>query len=88
MTEVTATVTTKGQITIPVAVRRHLGLKARDQVAFVFEEGGTVRLEVPRYSSIRSLQGAAGSLKKPMSWDEIRRIAREDFVEGRDQADT
>ena len=29
-----ATITSKGQITVPVAVRRQLGLKPGDQVAF------------------------------------------------------
>ena len=81
MSEVIATVTSKGQITIPVAVRRYLGLKTHDRVAFVLEEDGAVRLTVPRYPSIRSLRGAAGSLGRAMSWDEMRRIAREELAE-------
>lgn len=36
-------VTVKGQITIPVMIRRRLGIKAGDQVEFV-EEGGKVYL--------------------------------------------
>jgi antitoxin PrlF len=79
--EALATVTSKGQITIPVEVRRHLGLKAHDRVAFVVEDDGGVRLVVPRYPTIRSLRGAAGSLGRTLSWDEMRRMAREDFVE-------
>jgi AbrB family looped-hinge helix DNA binding protein len=39
-----AAVTSKGQITIPVEVRRALGLKARDRVVFTTLMDGTVVL--------------------------------------------
>ena len=35
----TATITTKGQLTMPVEVRRYLGVKEGDQVEFVSEDG-------------------------------------------------
>ena len=38
----TSSVTTKGQVTIPVEIRRAMGLKPGDQVAFLVEEGRTV----------------------------------------------
>jgi len=37
-----ATVTSKGQITIPLPVRDRLGLKPGDHIQFLFEEGQTV----------------------------------------------
>lgn len=37
-----STISSKGQITVPIEVRRRLGVKAGDQVEFVFEEGRTV----------------------------------------------
>ena len=36
-----ATVTSKGQITVPLAVRARLGLKEGDRVIFVTEDGRT-----------------------------------------------
>lgn len=38
----TATITSKGQVTIPAAVRRSLGLKKGDQIEFSNEKGVTV----------------------------------------------
>jgi AbrB family looped-hinge helix DNA binding protein len=44
MQETTTRLTSKGQVTIPVHVRRALGLKPRDRVAFSLEDGvATVR---------------------------------------------
>jgi len=80
MKEIISTITSKGQITLPAEVRRSLGVKTRDKVAFLIDEGGTVTLKTPTYPTIESLAGAAGSLDKPLSWDEMRRIAIEDHL--------
>jgi hypothetical protein len=61
-------------------VRRHLGVGTNDQVAFVIDDEGEVQLKAPRYSTIDSLRGAAGTLKKPLSWKETLEIAREDAL--------
>lgn len=79
--EISVTITSKGQITLPAEVRRHLGLRPKDKVAFVIEPEGTVRVRPPRYPDIDSLRGAAGSagsLDKPLTWPEMRAMARED----------
>jgi AbrB family looped-hinge helix DNA binding protein len=79
MREIPSTITKKGQVTIPVEVRRHLGLKTPDRVAFVIdEEESSVRLVAPTYPDISLLRGAAGKLKRPLSWKRMREIARED----------
>jgi antitoxin PrlF len=80
MKTATATVSSKGQITIPAEVRRHLGISRSDKIGFIMEDDGTVRLCPERYSSIASLAGAAGSLDHPLSWEEVQAIAREDHL--------
>ena len=38
----TSTISSKGQVTVPIEVRHRLGLKQGDRVEFVFEDGRTV----------------------------------------------
>ena len=83
MKEILSTITSKGQITIPAEVRRHLGVAKRDRIAFLLEPDGTVRISAPRYPDVASLRGAAGSLKRPMTWQEIRDIARDDRLKAK-----
>ena len=80
MKEITSTVTSRGQVTIPAEVRRRLGIKPHAKVSFVIDDAGTVRLIAEHSSLIEALRGAAGSLKTPMSYDEMLEIAREDRV--------
>lgn len=37
-----STISSKGQVTVPIEVRQRLGLKQGDRVEFVFEDGRTV----------------------------------------------
>lgn len=47
MQEIVSTITSKGQVTIPAAVRRHLGVGTNDKITFVIEDTGEVRSSVP-----------------------------------------
>ena len=78
--DVRAKVTSKGQVTIPIKVRRHLGVGTNDKVSFVITDDGEVQLKAPRYSTIESLRGAAGSLKKALSKEEMLEIAHDEAV--------
>jgi antitoxin PrlF len=51
-----ATVTSKGQITIPIDVRRRLGLETGSRVHFVLTDAGTYEF-IPVNQSVRSLRG-------------------------------
>src|ERR671939_110854 len=79
--EIVSTITSKGQVTIPAAVRRHLGVGRHDKIVFILEEDGAVKLSVPCYPTIESLRGIAGSLPRPLSWQAVEEIAREDHAE-------
>jgi bifunctional DNA-binding transcriptional regulator/antitoxin component of YhaV-PrlF toxin-antitoxin module len=86
--EVLATITSKGQVTIPVEVRRMLKLTAPGKVAFLLDdESGEVNLEAPEYPTVESLRGIFGSLPEPLPWETVLEIAREDGVTGADRGD-
>lgn len=65
-------------MTVPAEIRRHLGVGPNEKVVFVIEDEGSVRLIAPQFPTVASLAGLAGSLAKPISWKDARRIARED----------
>jgi AbrB family looped-hinge helix DNA binding protein len=81
MKEFLATITDEGRVTIPAEIRAYLGIAPGEQIAFVIDDEGAVHLRNPRYPTIASLRGAAGSLKKPLSWEEMRQIAYEDRLD-------
>ena len=79
--EIHASLTSKGQVTIPVAVRKHLQISPHDKIAFVIQPEGTVQIKTPKYPTIASLKGAAGTLKNPLSEQEMEEIIRDDVAE-------
>lgn len=81
--EFVSTISSKGQVTLPVLVRRYLRVNANDKVAFVIEPTEGVKLTPARYPDIYSLKGAAGVLKQPMTWKEVKKAAYEDRLENK-----
>jgi antitoxin PrlF len=72
----TATVTSKGQITIPVQVRLSLGLDAGDKIDFVEIEKGQFVLK-PRTASIRDLEGCVPKLNYVPTIEEMKEAVLE-----------
>ena len=66
----TATVTSKGQITIPVAVRAALGLEAGSRVEFVQTEAGKFEI-VAATNSVNALKGMLRKPSLPVSIDDM-----------------
>lgn len=68
----TATVTSKGQITIPAEVRKALHVKAGDRVNFVEVEPGRFEV-VAATRSITELKGLFGPPAKAVSIDDMNK---------------
>lgn len=75
MMTITMTTTQRNQVTIPVEVRRLLGLQPRDKVAFTIEDGGTVRLAAAPFS-LESAYGSVTPARTPEDFKEISRHAK------------
>lgn len=65
-----ATITTKGQITIPKKARDALQLDAGDRVEFIFEDDGRLFL-LPVTRDVKTLKGMLPKPEKPVSLDEM-----------------
>jgi len=75
------TVTTKGQVTIPKAVRDELGLKEGDRVAFRVLEDGTVIVE-PETTEFSDLRGILKPKRKGVSISDMDKAIRKRAVSG------
>lgn len=80
MKEVLATITSKGQVTIPVEVRRTLGLCTGDKVAFTVGES-QVRLRKIGGSVVAATAGAFKSRQPAKTAEELRVAAEEAMAE-------
>jgi antitoxin PrlF len=70
-----ATITSKGQITLPKAVRDQLDLGPGDRVDFVMAPDGRFDL-IPVKASIKSLKGCVPAPKKPVTIEAMRKAVR------------
>ena len=71
----TATMTSKGQITIPQEVRRKLGLDSGDRVELIEQEDGSFLLR-PALEDVRSLKGVLRKPQKPVSIEDMAAAIR------------
>jgi antitoxin PrlF len=66
-----ATVTSKGQITLPKTVRDRLGIVAGDRVEFIESDRGF--LVVPATRDVKALKGLVPKPRKPVSIEDMNR---------------
>lgn len=83
----TATLTSKGQITIPREVRDRLKVSTGDRLEFVLEGDGTVTIRTSR-RPVRELYGllhrpGIGGLSAAEMDSEVAEVVAEDFEAGR-----
>ena len=69
------TLTSKGQVTIPKAVRNRLHLKEGDKLEFILHQN-SVEI-IPISGSVRDLKGMVSKPEKVISLDEMDRVIRE-----------
>ena len=76
MKQIVTTMTQRGQVTVPSEVRRLLGLKPRDKVAFSIEDD-EVRLTPARFT-VESAFGSVKPIKRGQDFQAISREARDE----------
>jgi len=83
--EIWASVTERGQVTIPAEVRRALGLGKRDKVIFSMEDG-VVEVKRPAFS-LETAFASIRPLLQPEDWESRIREAKDEKA-GADEAPT
>ncbi len=68
----TATLTSKGQLTLPKSVRDRMGLDSGDRVEFVEVSDGVFNI-VAATRDVRELKGMIAKSEKPVSLEEMNR---------------
>ncbi|SAI20784.1 transcriptional regulator%2C AbrB family [Bordetella ansorpii] len=66
-----ATVTSKGQITIPAEVRQQLGLSSGDRVEFVLNEASGRYEVIPATYAVTALKGIIRKPARPVSIEDM-----------------
>lgn len=75
-----STITSKGQTTIPIEIRRRLKLKPGDRIEFFVQPDGKVVL-IPRNLDIRALKGMLGPAPRRVSIEEMNAAIRKRAVQ-------
>lgn len=70
-----STITSKGQTTIPVDIRKYLNLQPGDKLEFIRWENGKVML-IPATSDVSELEGFLPRPKKKASISEMNRAIK------------
>lgn len=78
-----ATVTSKGQVTIPVDVRTRLGLSTGDRVEFVLNEETGHYEVMPATHSVTALKGIIRKPAKPVSIEDMNAAIAEQGASAR-----
>jgi AbrB family looped-hinge helix DNA binding protein len=72
----TATITSKGQVTIPKDVRARLGIGTGDRVEFVEIQDGVFQI-VAANQDVQALKGIVPKPKKPVTLEEMNQAIAE-----------
>jgi antitoxin PrlF len=67
-----ATMTSKGQVTVPREIREHFHIKTGDKLDFVIREDGTIET-IPIHTALKSLKGILPKSMKRVSLEDMEK---------------
>jgi antitoxin PrlF len=77
LVDAAAKVTSKGQVTVPKAVREALGIKEGDEIVFRVEGNRAVLARTPEFLALAGTVRVPAA-KRNVAWDEVIRRTRSD----------
>lgn len=81
MLQVTSKISSKGQIVVPIEIRKQFDVKEGDSLKFTVKDNGDISLEVVKRDSILDLFGSIQAKGDSKDFEEVRLKAREEHVE-------
>lgn len=72
---ITATITSKGQITIPKDIRDQLDLHAGDKLSFIEDEDGSINL-VPIKKPLSALKGLVAKPRRSVTVEDMNKAVK------------
>ena len=78
MRQFTATITERGQMTVPAEVRRALGLGAHSKVTITLKDG-TASIEPAKFT-LETVYGSVQPISRPEDFKEVSRSARDEHA--------
>jgi AbrB family looped-hinge helix DNA binding protein len=79
MEEITCAVGAKGQVTLPAAVRKALGITGNGRITFAIDSGN-VRIKSAQ-DPLAEIYRSVPALKRPLTLKQMREIAIEEHVQ-------
>lgn len=73
MRAIQATITERGQITLPVAVRRQLGVEPGGKILFQIEDNGTVSVAVAPFT-FQTVRASVPPLTRPLTEEVLTEV--------------
>ena len=73
--EYAVTLSSKGQLTLPVELRRELALERGVRLRLILRDDGTIEVAKPRFARVADLAGLAGGRQVPLPPAESRERA-------------
>jgi antitoxin PrlF len=73
MRAIQATITERGQVTLPAAVRRQLGVEPGGKILFQIEDNGTVSVAVAPFT-FQTVRASVSPLDHPMSDETLAEV--------------
>jgi antitoxin PrlF len=81
MIQVSSKISSKGQIVVPIEIRKHFDVKEGDSLTFIVKDNGDISLEIVKRNSILDLFGSVQAQGDTKDFEKVRMDTREEQVE-------
>lgn len=85
MIQVTTKVSSKGQIVVPMEIRKQFHIQEGDSLKFTINESEEIKVEILKRNSIMDLFGSVQAKGDTQDFEKVRRETSEDRIDQRNE---